>query len=93
MLAAVALAVGTAGGRPASASARTEAWAIRSVACHLGTTPAVCRSSDVDPRIVDHYRNGTTIGAVLPDLGRGTELGQLSIQGAAEEAVLALLDP
>ncbi|HVL93609.1 MAG TPA: hypothetical protein VM264_09715 [Acidimicrobiales bacterium] len=97
VLAAVSLAVAgageTAAGRAVTPTARkrAEAWAMQSVAHYLGNTPAVCRASYVDPRVVDLYRAGTTIAAALGDLGETAEPGQLSTQGAVEEAVLALL--
>ncbi len=40
--------------------------AIKRVAERLGNTPAVCRSSYIDPRVLDCFRNGTTID--LPNL-------------------------
>lgn len=40
---------------------REIAAAIERVADRLGNTPAVCRSSYVDPRVVECYRQGTTI--------------------------------
>lgn len=96
VLAAVSLAVaGVAdrGGGPAGPSARkrAEAWAMKTVARYLGNTPAVCRSSYVDPRVIDRYGEGTTIAAALPDLGKEVEPGQLSTHGAVEVAVLDLL--
>jgi DNA topoisomerase-1 len=35
--------------------------AIEAVAEQLGNTPAVCRSSYIDPRVLDRYRNGRAI--------------------------------
>ncbi len=35
--------------------------AIKHVATKLGNTPAIARASYVDPRIIDHYLNGSTI--------------------------------
>jgi DNA topoisomerase-1 len=60
VLAAVELA---AEGPPASRSAaeRSIGAAVRRVAEALGNTPAVCRSSYVDPRLLDRYRDGATI--------------------------------
>lgn len=40
--------------------------AIKRVAERLGNTPAVCRSSYIDPRVLDRFRDGKTIE--LPDL-------------------------
>jgi DNA topoisomerase IB len=37
------------------------------VAHYLGNTPAVCRSSYVDPRVVDRFRGGNTIVDALGD--------------------------
>lgn len=60
-----------------TARKRAEAAAIRDAAEVLGNTPAVARSSYVDPRILDHYAHGRTI-----------ELG-----GSAEAALRELLGP
>lgn len=35
---------------------------VREVAADLGNTPAVCRASYVDPRVVDRWERGETIG-------------------------------
>jgi DNA topoisomerase IB len=51
---------GAAGPSP-SAQRRAVLAAMRAVAEQLGNTPAVCRSSYVDPRIVEHYRRGETL--------------------------------
>ena len=40
--------------------------AIKRVAERLGNTPAVCRSSYIDPRVLDRFRQGETIE--LPSL-------------------------
>jgi DNA topoisomerase I len=90
VLAAVALAV-SAGARSATARKRAVSRAMQEVASYLGNTPAVCRASYVDPRIVDRYHAGVTIKDSLHALGAETQPGQLSIQGAIEEAVLDLL--
>jgi DNA topoisomerase I len=42
----------------ATAQKRVVAAAIKEVAEYLGNTPAVCRSSYIDPRIVDRFRTG-----------------------------------
>ena len=91
VLAAVSLAVADTATSPA-ARRRAVAWAMKEVAHWLGNTPAVCRSSYVDPRVVDRYLGGVTIAEALADLGEGATFGQLSTQGAVEEAVLELLD-
>jgi DNA topoisomerase I len=42
---------------------RVEAAVMKEVAEELGNTPAVARSSYVDPRVVDGYESGLTIAA------------------------------
>jgi len=91
VLAAVALAVST-NARSASAQKRAVTRAVKEVAHYLGNTPAVCRASYIDPRIIDRYRQGLTIRAARDNLGDGVEPGQLSTQGPIEAAVLDLLD-
>jgi DNA topoisomerase-1 len=71
--------------------------AVGTVAEHLGNTPTVSRSSYVDPRVIDHFEGGETIGAILghePDLAkldalRGHRGGE---SRAVEEAVIDLLE-
>jgi DNA topoisomerase IB len=41
---------------------------VREVAHYLGNTPAVCRSSYVDPRVFERFELGLTIAAALEDL-------------------------
>jgi DNA topoisomerase I len=90
VLAAVALAV-SAEARSATARKRAVSRAMQEVASYLGNTPAVCRSSYVDPRVVDRYHAEVTIKDSLEALGAEMAPGRLSIQGAIEEAVLDLL--
>jgi DNA topoisomerase IB len=60
VLAAVELArLGPAGSRGAADRAIREA--VAQVAERLGNTPAVCRRSYIDPRVLDRYRDGATI--------------------------------
>jgi DNA topoisomerase IB len=58
---------------------------------YLGNTPAVCRASYIDPRIIDRYYQGRTIEPALDELGADAEYGTLATQGATERAVLELL--
>jgi DNA topoisomerase IB len=83
VLAAVALAVSE-GAATKTARKRAIARAYQEVAHYLGNTPAVCRKSYVDPRVVDRYRADVTIAAVL-----GQEHAEA---GAIESAVLNLLE-
>ena len=43
------------------------AQAMRDAAAVLGNTPAIAKSSYVDPRVVDHYAHGTTIDPARPE--------------------------
>jgi len=96
VLAAVALAVSTGATSP-TARKRAVARAMKEVAHYLGNTPAVCRSSYVDPRIVDHYLGGATIASALETAmieapADPAQAGTLLTQGPIEDAVLDLLD-
>lgn len=61
--------------------------AIEGVAEALGNTPAVCRSSYVDPRVLDRFREGVTIEARASANGRLTQRAREQI----EREVLALV--
>jgi len=97
VFAAVALAVST-DARSPTARKRAITRAMKEVAHYLGNTPAVCRSSYVDPRIVDRYLAGATIRTALeragePALGATEETrNAMFTQGAIELAVLELLE-
>ena len=53
----------------------------------LGNTPTVCRSSYVDPRVIDHYEGGTTIA---PELRQRPEDPDAA-RDHVDAAVIALL--
>jgi DNA topoisomerase I len=90
VLAAVGLAVST---HADSQTARRRAVTrvVKEVAEQMGNTPAVCRASYIDPRIIDHYDNGATIAADLEALGADASYGEPAFQGAIEAAALRLL--
>lgn len=90
VLAAVAVAVSA---YAASKTARTRAIsrAVKEVAHYLGNTPAVARSSYIDPRVFDRFRSGWTISLTLERLG-GAGFGELATQGEVELAVIDLLE-
>ena len=90
VFAAVALAVSSAQ-RSETGRKRAIARAMQEVSRYLGNTPAVCRSSYVDPRIVDRYTAGATVLHALSALDEDSGLGGLHTHGAIEEAVLDLL--
>lgn len=61
---------------------------VKEVAEALGNTPAVCRASYIDPRVIDRFLDGETIA-----LPRGRDLTDDRVRASAESAVLNLLDP
>ncbi len=90
VMAAIGLAVST---HATSETARKRAVTrvVKEVAGQLGNTPAVCRASYIDPRIIDLYSDGVTIAADLEALGEDASYGSPAFQGAIEATVLALL--
>ncbi|MGC0327933.1 DNA topoisomerase-1 [Streptomyces sp. SAI-170] len=92
VLAAVALAVTTDDARATPAARRRQiARAVREVSHYLGNTPAVCRSSYIDPQIFERFEEGHTIAPALSRLGEHGRFGRPATQGAVEAAVLELL--
>ena len=97
VLAAVALAGAEAARGPAAGGTRGHAArereikrAIGTVAAYLGNTPAVCRASYVDPRVIDRFQAGATIAHAI---GRaGPDLGRPRVRARVEGAVLELLE-
>ena len=53
----------------------------------LGNTPAVCRGSYIDPRVIDHFLDGRTISSLVDEVDERMRRGH----SAEELAVLALL--
>jgi DNA topoisomerase IB len=91
VLMAVGLAVSTSAPTSTTARRRAVNRALGEVAHYLGNTPAICRSSYVDPRVIDYYDGGVTIAAALGKLGADLDIGQPATRGAAETAVLQML--
>ncbi|KAA1379696.1 DNA topoisomerase IB [Aeromicrobium fastidiosum] len=58
-----ALALAGSDGSTATKRKKSVAAAMREVSEHLGNTPAVARSSYVDPRVVDLFEHGVTVSA------------------------------
>jgi DNA topoisomerase IB len=87
VLAAVGLARAEETSTSLSSRKRVVSAVVREVAAFLGNTPAVCRTSYVDPRVVDRFLEGRTI-----DL-RGLDADELDRRGREriEAAVLDLL--
>ena len=90
VMAAVGLAVSTHAESP-TARKKAVTRVVKEVAEKLGNTPAVCRASYIDPRIVDLYDHGVTIAPQLEALGDDASYGSPAFQGAIEQAVLSLL--
>ena len=90
VMAAVGLAVSTHADSPTTRK-RAVTRVVKEVAEKLGNTPAVCRASYIDPRIIDLYENGVTLAPDLEALGEQASYGSPAFQGAIETAVLALL--
>jgi len=87
-----AVSVASTGGEVRSERARQRviAQAARDVAEVLGNTPAVARSSYIDPRVFDRYLTGSTIASELQAIKR-RGLDQERRRAAIERAVLGLL--
>jgi DNA topoisomerase I len=63
--------------------------AIKEVAEYLGNTPAVCRSSYVDPRVIESFETGDTIAPALKKIPKAAD--NYRVQRAVEAVVVALL--
>ena len=90
VLAAVALAASD----PAptkTARERAVKSAVKTVAAYLGNTPAVCRASYIDPRVIDRYHAGATIAPALNRIARAPDLADPRVRRRVEAAVLDLL--
>ncbi|MGY1732545.1 DNA topoisomerase IB [Geodermatophilus sp. SYSU D01045] len=75
--------------RTRTARNRTIREAYVRVSEHLGNTPAVCKASYVDPRVVDRYENGETVADALADLAGADD--DREAQKVLEQAVCRLL--
>ncbi|MFJ5058891.1 DNA topoisomerase IB [Streptomyces nigra] len=91
VMAAVALAVSHPVARSETARRKAIARAAREVSGYLGNTPAVCRASYINPRVIELYEEGVTVAEALPHLGdEGTD-GLPATHGPVEQAVLRML--
>jgi DNA topoisomerase IB len=78
--------------RPSATSRRRVVnAAVKTVAAYLGNTPAVCRASYIDPRVIDRYQAAVTIAPTLERLPDGPELANPRTRTRIEAAVLELL--
>ncbi len=93
MLAAIALAVSGEVANTPTGRKRAVVRAVKEVSHYLGNTPAVCRASYIDPRVIDAYNGGLIIRGVLEEIADTAEPGELPIhQPVVEQAVLDLLN-
>jgi DNA topoisomerase I len=80
-------------GIPATPTARKRAanTAVKQVAGYLANTPAVCRGSYIDPRVLDRFDSGETIKATVAE--RPEDLDPCALPGREriERAVLELI--
>jgi DNA topoisomerase IB len=92
-LCAVGLAVAGEAALSRTARKRAKARAVAEVARYLGNTPAVCRASYIDPRVLDAYDAGVTILPAVERAAHEGAAGELLIHHAAVEAgVLDLIE-
>jgi DNA topoisomerase IB len=87
VIAAEALAASDEPGDTAASRKRAVRQAVSDVAGYLGNTPVMARTSYIDPRVIDLYEAGTTIG----DVARRGPADRDRRQAALERAVLGLL--
>ena len=92
VLAAVSLAAHDPPPRSRTARRRAIKEAIERVAGYLANTPAVCRSAYVDPRVIDRFNDGETIGASLSRIVAESDPGEFPDRGRIEAAVLKLIE-
>jgi DNA topoisomerase IB len=81
----------------ASVTARRRAVvnAVKTVASNLGNTPAVCRSSYIDPRVLDRFATDMSLNlprAAIESID-DSEVFNYAARVAAEPAVIAMLAP
>jgi DNA topoisomerase I len=91
VLAAVALAGQEEQAKSQTARRRAINSAVKTVATYLGNTPAVCRASYIDPRVIDHYQSASTIAPALEQFPKGPDLANARTRARIETAVLELL--
>ena len=87
----VLAAIKLAGRADAPDRAKAVTAAIEEVAEILGNTPAVCRASYVDPRVIARYKRGQTIEASLKRLARQGTSRDFADRTEIERAVVRLI--
>lgn len=90
VLAAIALA-GEEKADTASSRKRAVARAVKTVAGYLDNTPAVCRRSYIDPRVIDRFNDGTTVRPSLKRIVAAGDPSEFPDREKIERAVLRLV--
>ena len=87
----VLAAVRLAGRADAPDKAKAITAAVEEVADILGNTPAVCRESYIDPRVIRKYKRGETIASELERLAAQSSARDFADRAGIERAVIGLL--
>lgn len=88
VIAAAALASSSEPGTTKASRRRAVKAAVQEVSAYLGNTPTIAKGSYIDPRVIDRYEEGQTIGDAARRRYRSTSARQLAL----ERAVLELLE-
>lgn len=93
VLGAIELAKASSGGADMTKTARQRAarGAVRAVSEYLGNTPAVCRKSYIDPKLLDRFDAGETIVTALDPLAEAPNMNDRTVREAIESAVIDLI--
>ncbi len=92
LLASVGLAMSGRAATSRTSRRRAVTGVVKEVAFYLGNTPAVCRASYIDPRVIDAYFDGRTIEPVIESVIDDLSPGALPIHAPdLEQAVLDLV--
>ncbi len=89
VLAAAALAASEERGESKASRKRAVVAAMKEVAEYLGNTPAIAKSSYVDPRVVDLYEDGVTIAAAIERRYDSPDARQAGIERAVRRMLLS----
>jgi DNA topoisomerase I len=92
VLAAVALAANESPPSTKAARQRAVNEAAKQVGMYLSDTPAVCRGSYIDPRVIDRFESGETIRRALDIASDRSDPGEFPDRERIERAVIRLID-
>ena len=74
-----------------TARQRAARGAVRAVSEYLWNTPAVCRKSYIDPKLLDRFDAGETILSALDSLAEAPNMNDRTVREAIESAVIDLI--